>query len=142
MKRIAALVFLALGCAVTAYAFQLRMYTASGPGAGLFPAMIGIGLGLLSVLWYREEARRVQAGATSSETLPDKGALIRVGLQLATLAAFVILYPLAGYLVAALALTVGTAVIAGERNWFWIAVVALVAGPGVKLLFTALGTPI
>lgn len=143
MKRGAAVLFLALGCAVIAYALQLQMYTSSGPGAGLFPAITGVGLAVTSVLWFFEENSRLKAaGGAPADPAPPPAALIQVGLQLATLAAFVILYPIAGYLVASLILTVGTSWIAGERSWFWIVVIAAVTGPGIKFLFTALGTPI
>ena len=140
MKPVAALLIFVLGGFVLAYSLQLQMYTESGPGAGLFPAGIGIGLCLLSALWFLQTRREAQvAGGVNTRPGMLPG---RVGLQLLALVLFVPVFQWFGYMAAAAALTIATALIAGERNWLGIGVVGLITTVGVYYLFAALGTTI
>lgn len=140
MRRLAAILFFILSTFVVAGSFQMRIYTESGPGAGLFPMISGVMLGLLSAIWFFQEQRLV---TTSMGGLSiARGALIRVGLQLLALSAFATLLEPVGYLASAAVLAVMTALIAGERNWIAIAVLAAAASFGVSYLFSSLGTTI
>lgn len=140
MKRIAVLVFFLLGGFILAYSLQMQMYTTSGPGAGLFPAIIGGALCMLSLIWFVQVRRAPHEPADRTDT--DRAISGRVGLQLLALVLFIVVFQWAGYIAAAAMLTVATSLVAGERNWLWIAVVTLITTAGVYYLFAALGTTI
>jgi putative tricarboxylic transport membrane protein len=117
----------------------MQIFSGTGPGAGFFPMVSGVLLGIFSAIWLFQE--RVQPAMSDGNGVAI-GALVRVGLQLAAFCAFAILLEPAGYLVSAAVLSVTTAVIAGERNLLAILLVAIAASFGVSLMFASLGTTI
>lgn len=133
----AALCFGAVAIGTVAYALQLRMYTSAGPGAGLFPVIIGIGLGIVSLLWLLQLLSRPAEGESE---WPRGAAAVRVGLQLAALLAFALMMKPVGYTAAAAFLVVTTALIAGERGWLGTLIVAVICSFGFGYLFALLGT--
>ena len=136
-RSIAAVAFVAFGAFTVTYAMHLRMYTADGPGAGLFPLIIGIGLIVCGALWF------VQLRTTPEDSEPlvlGPVAAARIVGQIAALLAFAFLLSQFGFVPAAAALTIATAWIAGERSWLSIAAVAAGCSVGIKLLFQLLGT--
>ena len=137
-RHIPPLIILSLATVTVWYAAGLRMWTEAGPGAGLFPMIIGIGLLVGGGLWSLELAAS-QSVATPA-TPPE--AYVRLGAQLLALLLFAALFETAGYVAVAIGLTVASAWIAGERSWLWIAVSAAIASFGVRYLFTLLGTPL
>lgn len=137
-RKIAALLFVALGAFAAYYALGLRMYTSAGPGAGLFPFAIGVLLAATGCAWLVQVARE----AEGPPVLPGREALARIALQVGALALFALLLPTLGYIPSAIALAVLTALIAGERSWPWIAAVAAICSVGVSRLFELLGTPL
>jgi hypothetical protein len=110
----------------------------SAPGAGLFPLLTSCGLLFFALLWLYDRA----VSKDPLAALPEGVAMLRVGLQLAALVLFALVLDPLGYVAVAIGLAIITAVIAGEKNWGWMIVVALLAGFGVKYFFTALGTPL
>jgi putative tricarboxylic transport membrane protein len=138
-RKIAALMFVALGLFAAIYSLRLKMYTSAGPGAGLFPLLIGIGLALTASAWFMQLVRQ---GGDAPEGPAMLTAPVRMMLQLGALIAFAVLMPLVGYVWSAIAVVVLTALIAGERSWFWIAVVAAISSVGLQWMFRQLGTDI
>lgn len=138
-RKIAALLFLALGLFAVFYSLRLRMYTSSGPGAGLFPLLIGIVLAITASAWFLQLVRE---GPSASGEPAMLTAPVRVALQLGALILFAVLMPLIGYVWSAVAMVALTALIAGERSWFWIAVVAVICSVGLQWGFHQLGTDI
>jgi putative tricarboxylic transport membrane protein len=136
-RSIAAVAFVALGGFTVNYALGLRMYTSEGPGAGLFPLIIGIGLMIAGALWFVQLRTDPEGG---EPIVFNSVAMLRVVAQVAALLLFSFLMPQFGFVTAAAVLVVLTAFIAGERSWFWIAVVAALCSVGVQYLFRLLGT--
>lgn len=136
-ERLFALVLVAVAAYTFFYARGLRLYTPSGPGAGLFPLLISVALGLGSVLWLFQLWRVPEGNASA---VPGVSAATRVALQTLVVVAFVLLLKPLGYAPSAFLLVVGTALIAGERNWIWLTIVAGIASFGIKFLFHLLGT--
>jgi vacuolar-type H+-ATPase subunit I/STV1 len=135
--RIAAVTFLALALGTIAYALPLRMYTAAGPGAGLFPLIIGILMAVSAIAWLAQGWRRTDEAARGRV---ERAALIRVVAQIAALAAFTIALETLGYVASAAGLITVTALINGERRWAWIAAVAVMGSIGLSSALSLLGT--
>ena len=137
-QKIAAAAFIALGAFAANYALGLRMYTSEGPGAGLFPLIVGIGLVVTGALWLVQLL--AARDGDSAAAVAGGAAWLRVVLQIATLLLFSFLMRPLGYVASAAVLVTLTALIAGERSWMWIAVVAALCSFGVQYLFSLLGT--
>lgn len=135
-QSLAALAFLGLSLFTVGYALELKMYTPAGPGAGLFPLIIGISLGMASVLWLYQ-VRREPVGP--ADILSGAG-ILQAGLQLAAVVLFALLLRPLGYIASSFLLVTATAVIAGERNWSGILIVALLASFGLRAAFALLGS--
>lgn len=137
-QKIAAALFIALGAFTANYARGLRMYTSDGPGAGLFPLIIGIGLVIVGALWLVQ----LLAERNSEQDAPpvSTAGRLRLGLQVAALLLFSFMMQPFGYIASAAVLVILTALIAGERSWLWIPVVAGLCSVGVQYLFRLLGT--
>jgi hypothetical protein len=95
-----------------------------------------VGLCLASLLWLGQVVRQPALGHVD---VPRPPAAARVVLQLLAFVAFALLMRPLGYIPAAIGLVVATALIAGARNWFWIAVVALISSFGFEYGATLLG---
>lgn len=134
---IAGVAFLCLSVLAGVGSMQLGIYSISGPDPGLFPFIISLGLGAASAVWL---AQLLRSTAGTQSVLPDAASLVRIGLQLLAFVLFTILMPRIGYVPSAIILVVGTAWVAGERSWLWIAVIALLASFGLDYLIALLGT--
>lgn len=139
VERAAALAFLVLACATIALALPLRMYTTSGPGAGLFPLIIGVVMALLALAWL---AQCWRGGDTTTVGRLDRGGSARVLAQVGALIAFTLALEPLGYIASAAALIALTALINGERSWAWIAVVVAIGSVGLSSALALLGTRI
>lgn len=135
--KLFALALIGLAGYTVRYSLGLKMYTSAGPGAGLFPLIIGTGLGITALLWLAQLLLVRAEGVTDP---PGPGGLVRVGLQVLVLLLFVVLIGPVGYVPSAIVLVVGTGLIAGERNWAWLLLVAAMASFGIRYLFGLLGT--
>ena len=138
-QAIAALTFLALACATVAASLRLRMFTAEGPGAGLFPLIIGIGLALCAAIWLVQIRRGPRRAVLEGI---DRAGAMRILAQIAALVGFTLALAPLGYIASSCGLILATALIAGERSWPWIAVVAAIGSIGLQRLFDLLGTTI
>jgi hypothetical protein len=101
--QVTSLIFIAIGLFVLVSGLQLRLFDRYGPGAGMFPALIGGGLALAGLVWLLQ----LSFGAAGRDLAPidtDRAGLVRVGLTLAALLIFAALLPLLGFKLAMLLL--------------------------------------
>jgi len=87
--QVTSLIFAALGAFLAISGLQLGLNDRYGPGAGMFPAIIGTGLLLSGLVWFAQLTFTAEGrGLAALDT--DREGLVRVGLALATLFAFAV----------------------------------------------------
>jgi hypothetical protein len=135
--KVVAVLFIGIAVFTVSYSLHLKMYTPEGPGAGLFPLLIGAAMFITAVSWLVQLFR--ESAAEPPFTL-SWGAAARVGAQVLALALFAVMFHWAGFIASAFVLIVLTAMISGERSWLALLVAALLGSVGIQYLFSALGT--
>lgn len=112
------------------------------PGPGLYPLVIGIMMTTLSATWLVGTLRGRHAPGQDTGTPPEKGALLRSGLALLAITAFVLALAPLGYPVSSAILVALLTLLArgGARK-------ALVAGPAFAIgsylvISSGLGVPL
>lgn len=136
-SKVAAVLFIGIAIATVVYSLDLKMYTPEGPGAGLFPLLIGVTMFLTATLWL---AQLLRESAPGSSLFPSRHALIRVGSQVFALALFAVMLKAVGFVASAFVLVVLTALIAGEKSWLALLLAAGLGSVGIQYLFSLLGT--
>lgn len=111
---------------------SLGLWTAMGPGAGFFPAVLGAILAILSVIWFIQERNNINSSA-SAEPL-DKAQVWAVVLSLVILAAVM---PLLGFQMSVFAFLLYHLQFRARIGWAKAVVISLFGSVGVFYLFTA-----
>jgi hypothetical protein len=105
----------ALGAAITFSSRNYTLWVGGLPGPGLFPGIVGASIFILGALYLIGAVRRPHQPHPETEPPPDRSALVRSGLSVATLtiAAFA-LVPI-GYPIVSALCVVGLVRLAGGR---------------------------
>jgi putative tricarboxylic transport membrane protein len=137
----AAIAQLLLGAITAVLSLQLPLGTLRLPGSGLFPLALGVLLVLLSAIQLGRLllARRAAAAAPAQAATAPKpaaadGAMRRVALFMAVVAASTALLQLVGYVLSSLLLMLGLLWVLGVR-WRVAAPVAVFSAAGAHVLF-------
>jgi hypothetical protein len=141
----AAIAQLLLGAITAVLSLQLPLGTLHLPGSGLFPLALGVLLVLLSAIQLGRLllARRAAAAAAPPAAAPQPaapkpaapdGAMRRVALFMAVVAASTALLQLVGYVISSLLLMLGLLGVLGVR-WRVAALVAVLSAAGAHVLF-------
>ena len=124
-------VFLLLGVFICFEGLQVPVGTVRMPGAGFFPLLLGIALSALSILLLAMSVVSPPAGATA--LWPERREVVYLA---ATVAAAVLLFERAGFLVTmALFLVVAVRVL-GKMRWSTVIVLALVGSVSSYVVFS------
>ena len=120
--------FVAVGVYVLVSSLELGLWTALGPGPGLFPFAMGAVLVSMSVVWLLQELRR------PSETPDgvDRGLVIAVVVSLALLAAVM---DLLGFQLSMFLFLMYHLKIRGKRGWLSALLTALAGSVGAFYAF-------
>jgi hypothetical protein len=143
------LFWVVFGLGVCWQAAALGLAGPGGPGSGLFPLLAGLLVAGPGAVLLIGQALRGGSAAMPGEDLPSqfwiaRGAVRRVGVLVAVMAAMILALPHLGFAVAgALGLPLLYRTVEPEARW-WVAIlVGVLASAGVHLLFgVLLGTPL
>jgi putative tricarboxylic transport membrane protein len=142
--RAGAALFFVLGGVVAGTAAQLPMGSVRLPGAGAFPIVIGIALMMLAVtLAFQTMLTRTPAPSSDEIDEAEPWGSARVALVCGLIAAFVLLLPLAGFLLAGVLLMVALYVTGAGRLGVAPVVAGVVTALAAYVLFVLiLGVPL
>ncbi|SDN73476.1 tripartite tricarboxylate transporter TctB family protein [Ensifer sp. YR511] len=136
LKRyLAPLALLAIAICAACLSHGLRIWSETGPGAGLFPFSASCGIALMCLVWMAQAS----SDASASVRFDRLGSIV---CQLALLGLFAFVMNTLGFIAAAVLVVAGTALLTGERNWIAIALLSVGTAFGVQYLFGVLGTPL
>ncbi len=123
----AAAVLFTVGAAYLVKALSYGLGTLAAPGVGSFPALVGVvwEVAAVSLLWRGLPARGETEGTSRSSSRSGLG--MRVALAGVGSVGFIVASPLVGFAPPAMLLAVLCLVGGGERRWWALAAVALVA---------------
>ena len=130
---LAGLVFLLIGSGQIYLSLRLPGglgISAAEPGPGLFPALVGTLMCLAAL------AHLVQTWIAERETRSAQKAPVDIVLLTATLAAYILLLPRAGFVVSAFTLLLGTLSIFGLPGWWRRLLIAAAATAVSYFVFT------
>jgi putative tricarboxylic transport membrane protein len=134
LHRIAPVVLLVLGAATMAGSFALGLGELTRPGPGLAPLLV-------SALLTGTAAGLIFVDVPSDYERWTRGT-VRIGAGLLSLAAFIVLFQTAGFLVPAFGMLLLWLRVFGGESWRWSLGLAAAGAVGLHLLFVeALGVP-
>ena len=126
--------FLVVVSASAAYlASRMAIYSAFGPGPGLFPLVLGCLLTVLTLIWLVQP----DEAASAHQGLPMEG-VIRVGTVIVSVALAAWLMPYLGFLITSSVLIFTVMRVTGKNNLLLAAGIAVIASIGFYALFRGL----
>lgn len=126
------LLWILAGGAVCAYAVQLGLSDAFGPGSGLFPLLAGIAMALAGTGLLLAKSQRIPPG---TRFWTEPGAAIRVSTLVALLVGFLLLLPWLGFVLSGLMATPLMMQTVERTSWLFAVVVGWAATVAIYILF-------
>jgi hypothetical protein len=126
------LLWILAGGAVCAYAVQLGLTDAFGPGSGLFPLLAGLAMAIAGVGLLVAKSHRIPEG---SRFWTERGAASRVTTLVSLLVAFLLALPWIGFVLAGLMATPLMMQTVERTSWLFAVVVGWSATVAIYVLF-------
>jgi putative tricarboxylic transport membrane protein len=134
IHQIAALCFLVFSTLVVWESVDLEYYSELGPGPGFFPFWLGIGLGVLSIVWIVQVSGR-SGRPKDGAFLPREGGIMRIGSSLAALVVLAGLMNRLGFQLTMFSFLVFLMMVLGRQRFWVTLIIALLGSVGVYHLF-------
>ena len=108
-----------------------------GPGVGFLPFWLGVAMSILSVLLILNTLRR-PAGPAKSTIFPARQAIIAISLVLTSLAGYILLLEVFGFLADTMFFTAFLLGIVEREKWKMTLLIALLTSAGLYIVFRLL----
>lgn len=126
------LLWVLAGGAVCAYAIQLGLYDAFGPGSGLFPLLAGLAMASAGVGLLLAKSQRIAQG---TRFWNEPGASMRVSALIALLVAFLFVLPWLGFVLSGLMATPLMMQTVERTSWLFAIGIGWAATVAIYILF-------
>jgi len=126
--------FFLFAAVIMVQSLELQFYTNLGPGPGFFPFILSSIFAVLSLVWFMQSMRD-----TSSETkrrfLPDRAALLRIGVVIVAVSCAALVMDLIGYQLAMFIFLFVLIKFLGKQKYLVTTIVSLAGSVGIFHLF-------